>query len=61
MYCNIGILINISCTWSRLIRYQSQNGNVFTRKCHRCHTLNAPQINFPSYGIDLEYLWQTEC
>lgn len=22
--------------------------------------LNALQINFPSHGIDLEYLWQTE-
>lgn len=26
----------------------------------KCHTLNAQQINFPSFNIDLDYLWQTK-
>ncbi len=66
IYLQILVSLLISNSWnaawtrSGLIRYQSQNGNLFTRKCHRCHTLNALQINFPSYSIDLEYLWQTE-
>lgn len=33
---------------------------IYQKKCHGCHTLNALQINFTSYSIDLEYLWQTE-